>query len=154
MGMVNQLIEKAASGERLNPEEGLTLFKGASLHQLGQLADQLRQKKVGNRASYVVNRYLNYSNICILNCQFCAFAKKKRDEDAFEYSIDEMVSVAKDSIDNGITEIHIVGGLHPTLPFDYYLDIIRSLKAVHSRLMLKAFTAVEIRHLALRVAKL
>lgn len=148
-----ELIRKVEAGDRLTPEEGLDLLSHADLHALGMLADTIRQSKVGKRASYVINRYLNYSNVCILDCQFCAFARKKRDADAFEYSIDEMVAAARQSLDQGITEIHIVGGLHPTLPFDYYTGLLEALQALDDRLMLKAFTAIEIRHLAQRVAK-
>jgi aminodeoxyfutalosine synthase len=147
------IVKKAAVGERLTPAEGLELLKQADLHELGQLADTIRKNKVGDRASYVINRYLNYSNVCILDCQFCAFARKKRDPEAFEYSIAEMEAAARESLDQGITEIHIVGGLHPTLPFSYYTDLLETLKALDSRLMLKAFTAIEIRHLSQRVSK-
>ncbi len=148
-----ELMRKVEGGERLTPEQGAHLLGKADLHALGILADTIRKQKVGSRASYVINRYLNYSNVCILDCQFCSFARKKRDADAFEYSVDEMVAVARQSLDQGITEIHIVGGLHPTLPFSYYTGLLESLKALDSRLMLKAFTAIEIRHLARRVAR-
>lgn len=151
---VNQLLEKCVEGERLTPEEGLKVLREGDLHALGRAADQVREQRIGSRASYVINRYLNYSNICVLNCQFCAFARKKRDEDAFEFSIDEMVDAARESVADGITEIHIVGGLHPSLPFSYYTEMLSRLKELDPRLMLKAFTAIEIRHLADRVAKL
>jgi aminodeoxyfutalosine synthase len=150
---IEDIIGKSEQGERLEFEEGLYLLENADLHELGRLADHIRDGKIGPRASYVINRYLNYSNVCILDCQFCAFARKKRDADAFEYSIDEMVAAARQSLEQGITEIHIVGGLHPTLSFSYYTDLLQSLKALDSRLMIKAFTAIEIRHLAQRVAK-
>src|SRR5207302_11121210 len=104
--------------------------------------------KVGNRASYILNRYLNYSNYCILSCQFCAFARKKRDADGFQYSTEEMVELARQALPIGITELHIVGGLHPSLPFSYYLEMLRSLRALSSNLSLKCFTAIEILHLA------
>lgn len=138
---------------RISLDEALWLYHHASLHELGELANYVRESKNGNRATYVVNRYLNYSNICILNCQFCAFARKKRDDDAFQFSVDEMVAEARKSIGEGITEIHIVGGLHPTLPFSFYTDMLKALKAVDPHLQLKAFTAIEIRHLAERIHK-
>ncbi|MCU0784864.1 MAG: radical SAM protein, partial [Verrucomicrobia bacterium] len=135
-----------------------------------------RQKKVGNRASYIINRYLNYSNYCILSCQFCSFARKKRDADGFELTIPQMVEKAREALKLGITELHIVGGLHPSLPFGYYVDMLKALSALNDemvgrvtpcappsldhncgahgvtrptqRLQLKCFTAIEILHLA------
>ena len=116
-------------------------------------ADEVRERKVGKRASYVVNRYLNYSNVCLLSCQFCAFAKKRRDPGMFEFSVEEMKEAAQKSVAQGITEIHIVGGLHPSLPYSFYLEMLRSLASLEPRPILKVFTAIEIRHLAERVAQ-
>ncbi|SVB74418.1 uncharacterized protein METZ01_LOCUS227272, partial [marine metagenome] len=115
---------------------------------VGRLASIATERKVGNRASYIVNRYLNYSNYCILSCQFCSFARKKRDGDGFEHTVEEMVTKAQEALALGITELHIVGGLHPSLPFSYYTELLRALKAVDDNLQLKCFTAVEIYHLA------
>ena len=113
-----------------------------------QIATLARARKVGNRASYILNRYINYSNYCILSCDFCAFAKKKRDGDGFELSVDEMVRMAREALQLGITELHIVGGLHPSLPFSYYLEMLRALKKLDARLQLKCLTAIEVMHLA------
>jgi aminodeoxyfutalosine synthase len=154
MGVFEEIAEKVADGLRINDEEALVLYRHGNIHDLGRLANWVRERKNGNRATFVVNRYLNYSNICILNCQFCAFARKKRDADSFELAQGEMVEAARKSLSDGITEIHMVGGLHPTLPFSYYTDLLRALKAVDPALVLKAFTAIEIRHLAERVAKM
>ena len=153
MSAWEKISEKAESGERLTTAEGIYLFEKAELNQLGQLADRVRERKVGQRASYVVNRYLNYSNVCILSCQFCAFARKKREPGTFEYSVEELTEAARKSVAQGITEIHIVGGLHPSLPYPFYLEMLRSLAALEPRPVLKVFTAIEIRHLAERVAK-
>ena len=153
MSVWKKIEKKAEAGERLSFEEGVSLSRDADLHQLGQLADRVRERKVGKRASYVLNRYLNYSNVCILSCQFCAFARKKRDPGTFELSVEEMTEAARKSISQGITEIHIVGGLHPSLPYSFYLEMLRSLAALEPRPTLKVFTAIEIRHLAERVAK-
>jgi aminodeoxyfutalosine synthase len=103
---------------------------------------------VGRRASYIVNRYINYSNYCILSCQFCSFARKTRDADGFQLTVEEIVAKAREALGLGITELHIVGGLHPSLPFSYYTDLLRALRALDSRLQLKCFTAIEILHLA------
>jgi len=142
------LARKIERGTRLEPEDALRLFRTPNLNALGRLATLSTESKVGNRVSYIVNRYINYSNYCILSCQFCSFARKKRDNDGFELSIEQMVAKARESLELGITELHIVGGLHPSLPFSYYTDMLRSLKAVDSKLHLKCFTAVEIYHLA------
>src|SRR4030095_13917898 len=82
------------------------------------------------------------------SCQFCAFARKKRDADGFQFTIDEIVTKAREALALGITELHIVGGLHPSLPFSYYVDMLRALKQLDARLQLKCFTAIEILHLA------
>ena len=142
------LARKLESGTRLEPEDALRLFRTSNLNALGRLATLSTENKVGNRGSYIVNRYINYSNYCILSCQFCSFARKKRDGDGFELTVDQMVTKAEESLELGITELHIVGGLHPSLPFSYYTDMLEALKAVDSKLHLKCFTAVEIYHLA------
>jgi aminodeoxyfutalosine synthase len=164
---LRDLYDKVAAGERISEADALRLFESKDLNALGAIADLARQKKVGNRASYIVNRYLNYSNYCILSCQFCSFARKKRDADGFELSIPQMVEKAREALKLGITELHIVGGLHPSLPFSYYTDMLKALSALNAevgssrcddraaqravptpRLQLKCFTAIEILHLA------
>ena len=146
------LAEKVENGTRLDTDDALRLHRTPDLNALGRLAMLATERKVGNRATYIVNRYLNYSNYCILSCQFCSFARKKRDGDGFELSIEEMQTKAREALALGITELHIVGGLHPSLPFSYYTDMLRGLKAVDANLQLKCFTAVEIYHLA-RISK-
>src|SRR6266481_454326 len=145
---LRDLYDKVAAGERISEADALRLFESKDLNALGAIADLARQKKVGNRASYIVNRYINYSNYCILSCQFCSFARKKRDADGFELTIPQMVEKAREALKLGITELHIVGGLHPSLPFSYYLDMLKALRALDPRLQLKCFTAIEILHLA------
>src|SRR5438552_16608494 len=145
---LRDLYDKVAAGERITEAEALRLFESNDLNAVGAIADLARQRKVGNRASYILNRYINYSNYCILSCQFCSFARKKRDADGFQFTVEEMVQTAREALDLGITELHIVGGLHPSLPFNYYTEMLRSLRALDSRLQLKCFTAIEILHLA------
>ena len=140
--------EKLALGQRLDEAEALRLYECGDLNALGQLADEVNRRKNNNRASYILNRYFNYSNYCVLSCQFCAFSRKKRDADGFELAVPDMVQKAREALSIGITELHIVGGLHPTLPYSYYTEMIRELKVVDERLQLKCFTAVEILHLA------
>jgi aminodeoxyfutalosine synthase len=170
---LRDLYEKVVASERLSDADARRLFESKDLNALGAIADFARARKVGNRASYILNRYLNYSNYCILSCQFCSFARKKRDADGFELTVEQMVQKAREALALGITELHIVGGLHPSLPFSYYTDMLKALRALDTgssrreeapskvrssqsllpsaatpKLQLKCFTAIEILHLA------
>jgi aminodeoxyfutalosine synthase len=163
---LRDLYDKVAAGERISEADALRLFESKDLNALGAIADFVRQRKVGNRASFIINRYVNYSNYCILSCQFCSFARKKRDADGFQFSVEEIAAKAREALKLGITELHIVGGLHPSLPFSYYTDMLKALRALNdgraalprgqddqqvvptTKLQLKCFTAIEILHLA------
>jgi aminodeoxyfutalosine synthase len=145
---LRDIYDKVVAGERISEADALRLFESKDINAVGAIADFANRKKNGNRASYIVNRYVNYSNYCILSCQFCSFSKKKRDADGFQFSVEEIVQKAREALKIGITEMHIVGGLHPSLPFSYYTDMLRELKKLDSRLQLKCFTAIEILHLA------
>ena len=145
---LRDIYDKVVAGERISESDALRLFESKDLNAVGAIADFARERKVGNRASYIVNCYINYSNYCILSCQFCSFARKKRDADGFQFTTEEIVQKAREALKIGITELHIVGGLHPSLPFSYYTDMLRALKNLDSRLQLKCFTAIEILHLA------
>ena len=154
---LRDIYDKIVAGERISEADALRLFESKDLNALGAIADFVRQRKVGNRASYIINRYINYSNYCILSCQFCSFARKKRDADGFQLSVEEIVQKAREALKLGITELHIVGGLHPSLPFSYYTDMLKALRALNTDsgtgetpmpLHLKCFTAIEILHLA------
>jgi aminodeoxyfutalosine synthase len=145
---LRDVYEKVSAGERITEDDALRLFESKDLNGLGAMADVVRRRKNGNRASFILNRYINYSNYCILSCQFCSFARKKRDADGFQLSIEEIAQKAREALRVGITELHIVGGLHPSLPFEYYTDMLKALRAVDARLQLKCFTAIEILHLA------
>jgi len=145
---LRDIYDKVAAGERISEDDALRLFESKDLNAVGAIADFVNRRKNGLRASYIINRYVNYSNYCILSCQFCSFSKKKRDADGFQFSVEEIVQKAREALKIGITEMHIVGGLHPSLPFSYYTDMLRELKKLDSRLQLKCFTAIEILHLA------
>jgi aminodeoxyfutalosine synthase len=147
------IAEKLEAGQRISEHDALDLYRSNDLNALGILASAVRQRKNGNYATYILNRYINYSNICVLSCQFCAFAAKKRDAHAFERGIDDIVVAVRQALDLGITEVHMVGGLHPTLKKDWYLSLLRELRALDPELHIKAFTAIEVRHLAHRVFK-
>src|SRR5256714_13035861 len=118
------IAEKIEKQERISDADAMALYQSSDLNALGMMANFVRERKNGNYASYIHNRYINYSNICILSCQFCAFAARKRDPHAFEQSIDEIVRIVAEALDQGVTEVHMVGGLHPSLKKDWYLRLI------------------------------
>ena len=152
-GELHPIAEKIATRVRITDADALALYRCNDLNALGIMATVIRERKNGNFATYIHNRYINYSNLCILSCQFCAFAARKRDAHAFELSIDEIVATVTDALRLGITEVHMVGGLHPSLKKDWYLTLLRRVRALDPDLVIKAFTAIEIRHLAHRVFK-
>ena len=148
------IAEKIEAGQRISEADALQLYRSNHLNALGIIANAVRERKNGNYATYIHNRYINYSNICVLSCQFCAFAAKKRDAHAFEHAIDEIISAVAEALRVGITEVHMVGGLHPTLRKDWYLELLRGLRALDPDLHIKAFTAIEVRHLAQRIFRM
>ncbi len=145
---LKEIVQKVIDGRRLSADDGLLLYETPDLWTVGQLADLVRCRLHGDRAYYNINRHLNYSNICALSCTFCSFYRKQGQEGAYEYSLDQVRQEAQAAVDAGATEMHIVGGLHPTLPFDYYLDMLRVIRETAPLIHIKAFTAVEIVHFA------
>ena len=148
------IAEKIEASARISETDALLLYRSNDLNALGLMANVVRERKNGNFASYIHNRYINYSNICVLSCQFCAFAAKKRDSHAFEHASSEIIKAVADAIPLGITEVHMVGGLHPSLKKDWYLELLDGLRALDPQLHIKAFTAIEVRHLAERIFKM
>ncbi len=145
---IGDIYDEVLAGHRVSDADCLRLYHSRDINVIGAIANVVRERKNGNYASYILNRYINYSNICILDCQFCEFGGKRRDAGAFELTIEQMVERVRQGLALGITEVHIVGGLHPSLPFSFYADMIKALKALDATLHVKAFTAVEIYHLA------
>jgi aminodeoxyfutalosine synthase len=145
------IAEKIEARQRISEADALDLYRCNDLNALGIMASAVRRQKNDNYASYIINRYINYSNLCVLSCQFCAFAAKRRDAHAFERAVEEIVGTVSDALRFGITEVHMVGGLHPTLKKDWYLKLLRELRALSPELHIKAFTAIEVRHLAQRI---
>lgn len=140
--------DKLASGGRLDPGDGLAIFQTNDLAGLGALALAARRFHHGNRAYYVANHHLNYTNICRNACKFCAFQRPDGHREGYVISPQEAAeSIAAAELD-GLREVHIVGGIHPRLEFDYYLDLLSALKKTRPGLKLKAFTAVEIDNIA------
>jgi aminodeoxyfutalosine synthase len=147
------ILRKVEAGLRISDEDAMALYASADINGIGAIANVVRERKNGNVATYIHNRYINYSNLCLLSCQFCAFGAKKREAHAFELAIPQIVETVRDALRQGITEIHMVGGLHPSLQAEWYVELLRKLRALDEKLIIKAFTAIEIRHLAGRVFK-
>jgi aminodeoxyfutalosine synthase len=142
------IARKVEAGERLSFEDGRALFASRDVWSIGRLADRARRRLHGDVAYYNVNRHFNYSNICALSCKFCDFYRKKGEAGAYEFGLEDVRQQAAAAREAGATELHIVGGLHPWLPFSYYTDMLRAVHEIYPQLHIKAFTAVEIVHLA------
>jgi len=135
---------KVMEGERLSFDEGVTLYESGDLLTLGYLANHVREKLHGKRTYFNVNRHLNPTNVCVASCRLCAFGRKPDAPAAYTMALEEAFRIAGEGWSEAVTEFHIVGGLHPDLPFQYYLDLIRGLKERFPHVHVKAFTAVEI----------
>jgi len=143
---------KVARGERLSLADGEVLYQSPDIWGVCELADALRRRLHGTVTFYNINRHLNYSNVCALSCKFCEFYRKDGQEGSYTRDMDYVAEQTRGAISSGATEIHSVGGLHPKLPFSYYTDLVRTIhntaRGLGSELHVKAFTAVEIVHLA------
>jgi aminodeoxyfutalosine synthase len=137
--------EKVAAGERLSFADGVALYECDDLAWLGGLAHQVRTEKNGDRVMFNVNRHLNLTNVCTASCKYCNFTRKPGDSDAYTMRVEEAIRLAEEMRPEGITELHIVNGLHPTLPWRYYPHVIRSIKEVLPEVSIKAFTATEVK---------
>jgi aminodeoxyfutalosine synthase len=142
-----QIAEKIQSQERLSFEDGVALFQTDDLLAVGALANQVRERINGDLTYYNVNRHMNYTNVCISDCAFCGFYRRVRHPEAYEWSVEECVAIARKAYQEGARELHIVGGLHPRLQFDYYSSLLSELKRNFPDMHLKAFTMVELDHL-------
>jgi aminodeoxyfutalosine synthase len=145
--------EKVSAGEPLSQEDGVALYASRDIHAIGQMADAVRRRMHQDKTYYNRNRHINYTNVCALSCKFCSFYRKRGEEGAYEMPVDQVVHIAQKAALAGATEVHIVGGLHPWLKFDYYLEMMRGIRQQCPTLHIKAFTAIEIVHLS-RVARL
>lgn len=142
-----EIAQRVDAGARLGRADGIALFQSPDLLGVGWLANRARERRHGNRTFYNINRHVNYSNICVSGCPLCAFGRLPEDKNGqWEYSLDEIFARVAADLPPGATEIHIVGGLHPSLPFEYYTGMLRGLRERFPRVHLKAFTAVEIAH--------
>jgi aminodeoxyfutalosine synthase len=140
--------EKVRAGVRLDAEDGVFLFEKADFLRLARLAREAKVRKSGTFAYFNVNRHINLTNICVSRCRFCAFCREEGDPEAYLMSVEDALRSAEEALPLGITELHIVSGLHPTQPFEYYEDVIRQCRERFPSLHLQAFTAVEIGYFA------
>ncbi len=141
---LQQIRDKVEAGERLTADEGILLYdSGVSLGEVGELANLVRERKNGNVAFYNINTHLNPTNVCVYRCTFCAFRADVRDPRGYAMSDEQILARGREAVDNGCTEMHIVGGLHHQREYEWYLNIIRILHDAYPKLHLKAWTPVE-----------
>lgn len=139
---IDVIREKVLSGGRLNRSEALGLFEDRDIFSLGELASQAARRLNGDRAYYIRNRHINPTNVCVNRCRFCAYSRSRGEEGAFELTVPEVIDKIRDSMP--ITEVHIVGGLHPDWPFEHYLLMLSEISRAFPSLHIKAFTATEV----------
>jgi aminodeoxyfutalosine synthase len=146
------LYEKIMQGRRLSFEEGVLLYRTPNLSGVGYLANRVRERLHGNRAYYIRNLHINYTNICNKGCKFCSFYAQKGGPKPYTLTMEEVRERLQSYRHIPITEVHIVGGVNPRLPYQYYLDLIRTIREERPEVHIKAFTAVEWEEIA-RVAR-
>ncbi len=145
-GLKREIEAKVLAGERLGYDDGVALYACDDVAWLGELAHHVRTSKNGDTVYFNVNRHLNMTNVCVASCAYCSFQRKPGEKDAYTMRIEEAVRLARAMEPDGITELHIVNGLHPTLPWRYYPRSLSELKKALPNVALKAFTATEIHH--------
>jgi aminodeoxyfutalosine synthase len=145
---LGDILEKIQDDERISVEDGIRLFQSPDLLAVGYLANIVRERKNQNNAYFIYNQHINYSNICTNLCKFCAFGKDKNSDLAYEMSVEEVKQKVRERLSEPVTEIHMVGGIHPDLPYSYYTDLLRAIKEERPDVHIQAFTCVEIAHLA------
>ncbi len=145
---LGQIFAKVRQGSRLSKEDGICIYDTQDLLGLGRIADYARQARHGKKAYYVYNQHLNYTNICKNRCKFCAYAKDRGEDGSYIWSIDEIEKRLLERIDEPVSELHIVGGLNEDLSFEYFIDLLRTVKRIRPDAAIKAFTCVEIDYLS------
>jgi aminodeoxyfutalosine synthase len=147
------VADRVLAGERLSMDDGIALYRSPDLLAVGWLANHVREKRHGNITYYNVNRHINPTNVCVAHCKLCAFGRDPNAPGAYTFALEEIYQRAEQGVREGATEFHIVGGLHPDLTFDHYLELVRGLKQRCPSVHIKAFTMVEVHYFA-RIAKL
>src|SRR6202166_2836461 len=150
---LNPIPAKCLAGKRLDADDGIALYRSADLLAVGWLANHVREQRHGNVCYFNVNRHINPTNVCVAHCKLCAFGRDPDAPGAYTFALEEIWQRAEQGVREGASEFHMVGGLHPDLPFDYFLDLIRGLKKRCPGVHLKAFTMVEVGYFA-RISKL
>lgn len=145
---LEKIGEKVLSGDRLDFEDGLALYRSHDLIAIGRLADHVRRKRHGKKAFFIYNQHINYTNVCSNRCTFCAYAADEGDENAYTWSVDQVRERILERIDEPVRELHIVGGLNRNLSFEYFTDMLKMIREVRPQATIKAFTAVEIDYLS------
>ena len=144
------IADKVFARQRLSFDDGLALYGTADILALGWLANWVRESLHGDITYFNVNRHINPTNVCVAACRLCAFGRKKDDKGAYTMALEEAWTAAATGYHEAVTEFHIVGGLHPDLPLEYFLDLVRGLKERFPKVHIKAFTMVEVSFLARR----
>jgi len=147
---LESIREKVLARERLDFEDGVALYRTGDILAVGWLANHVRERMHGNKTYFNVNRHINPTNVCVAACRLCAFGRKKDSPGAYTMALEEAFETAASGYSEAVTEFHIVGGLHPDLPFQYFLDLVSGLKQRFPQVHLKAFTMVEVAYLAKR----
>lgn len=142
----DSISAKVRAGQRITPDEALFLFRSNDLLDIGELAALANERKNGKNVFFNVNRHINPTNICVNRCAFCAFSRTAGEKGAYSLTLDEICQRARDAEGQGATEVHIVGGLHPDLPFEFYEEALQAIRHTAPKLHIKAFTAVEIEY--------
>ena len=149
---IGDIAERVFAGERISREDGVRLY-AADLHAVGALANWVRERKHGDLTYFNVNQHVNYPNVCNKLCRFCAFQRLPGQEGAYVMKPDEVAEKIRAQLDEPVTEVHMVAGIYPKLPYEYYLDILRAVKEVRPGIHIKAFTMIELMQIARRAKK-
>jgi aminodeoxyfutalosine synthase len=150
---LKRVADKVLAGERLSVDDGILLYRSPDLLAVGWMANHVREKRHGNITYFNVNRHINPTNVCVAHCRLCAFGRDPHAPGAYTYALEEIYQRAEQGVREGATEFHIVGGLHPDLTFDHYLEMVRGIKQRCPGAHVKAFTMVEVHYFA-RIAKI
>ncbi|MCD4722781.1 MAG: aminofutalosine synthase MqnE [Desulfobacula sp.] len=145
---LESIYSKVLKGSRLSKEDGICIYETHDLIGLGLIANHVRRSLHGNKAFYIYNQHLNYTNICKNRCRFCAYARDREEKGAYAWSIDQIEKRLLERIDEPVNELHIVGGLNVDLDFEYFIDLLKTVKRVRPNATIKAFTCVEIDYLS------
>ncbi len=155
-GLSDELLpirDKVFAGERLSMDDGRLLFSTPDLTGVGALANWLTETRNGNRTTFTYNRHLNYTNVCAYKCMFCAFRRDGTEDDAITMDMEFVANRISTEFTDGMKEVHVVGGIHPELPYGYYLDLLRTIKATRPHLHVKGFTMIELNEIAKQAQK-